>query len=226
MATASDNFDRANETPLAGNWTCFGGGGTPGRFNLSGNIAVASAPGTDDANAYWNANSFGADQFSEAKLTVSGTLGGGRGIGLLLRTDHAATVGGVDQHTQYRLVVDHATSNNVDLGRITGGVYTNLANWTVNPWSDGDTWRVEISGYVITVYRNGTSIGAPSSGSNDDSASPSKIASGQLGIAFSSNETSASVNDWSGGDLSTGTLQTVSAVGGIAKPTILVPIAG
>jgi hypothetical protein len=183
MPTASDNFNRANETPLAGNWTCF-----INTWNLAGNICVA-ASGAVDADAVYNAITPANDQFSQADLTVSGTNGSDQGVGLLLRTDGAASP------THYRIVVDHAATNNVAIDRFNTGTFASLKTVT-QAWTDGDTWRVEVTGFIITIKRNAATVTT-----FDDSASGSKIASGKVGICFSSTETSASLDNWSGGDL-------------------------
>jgi hypothetical protein len=184
VATASDNFNRANETPIAGNWTNF-----QGTFNLATNAATPASPASADAGTKWNANTFGADQFSQADLTVSGANGADQGLGLVLRTDGAASP------TQYRIVADHNATLNISIARQNAGVFAGLKQVT-QAWTDGDTWRVEIKGFIISVYRNGGLVTT-----FDDSASGSKIASGQVGIGFSSSETSASLDNWSGGDL-------------------------
>lgn len=184
MATASDDFNRANETPLAGNWTSF----TASKFNLAGNVVVPAATGSD-STSIWNANAFANDQFSQAALTVNGTNGGGAGLGLCLRSD------GNPSRTLYRLVIDHAASNNIDISRFNAGANSPLKQVT-QAWTDGDTWRFEITGFVLSVYRNGALVTT-----FDDSASGSKIASGSVGISYSSTETSASLDNWSGGDL-------------------------
>lgn len=183
MATASDDFNRANETPLAGNWTNFGG-----NFNLATN-AAAPASASSDANAVWNVFTPANDQFSQADLTVNGNNAGDQGLGFALRSS------GVASPTQYRIVIDHGPANNVSITRYNTGTGSNLKQVT-QTWSDGATWRVEITGYVISVFLSGSLVT-----SFDDSASGSKIASGKVGISFSSTETSASLDNWSGGDI-------------------------
>jgi hypothetical protein len=195
MATVvTDDFNRANETPLAGNWTGFDGGSSARRFNLASNVCVATNTTTDDNCAYWSANTFWNDQFAQAQLTVAGTGGGGQGIGFLLRTDGVGA-SGVATWTGYRFIADHATSNNIDITRVNAGTFTHLATSTLT-WSDNDTWRFEIVGYVLVAKRNETVVL-----SYDDSASGSRIVSGRVGITFSSPDTSGSLDNFSGGEL-------------------------
>lgn len=189
MATASDSFNRANETPLVGNWTSFGGAGSAG-WNLSGNIVVPSDTSQDEL-AMWNANSFGADQFSEGALTEASTSSG-TGPGFFLRgtgTVYASWTG-------YRMAVNKGTTLTVEIGRTNSGSFSSLATFNVASWTSGDIWRYEIAGFVLKVYRNGSLVG-----SFDDSASGSKIASGQLGLFYSSTGSTPSIDNWNGGDL-------------------------
>lgn len=207
MTTVSDSFDRANENPLAGNWTVGTGSGETA-FNLNGNIVVPNNL-VSDASAWWSGATWGNDQSSQAKLTVNGTAGSGAGVGLTLR--HIATA---STKTFYRFVVDHAASNNVNISRQITGSSTSLATFTVASWADGDTWQFTAVGpaaaTVLTVYRNGGQVGTFTDNSS--------IASGLPGLAYSSTETSASINDWVGTDvfstLTTPVFQAIPFMGG------------
>ena len=180
---ATDDFNRANETPMAGNWTQI----EAHEWNLTSNVATPAFVSLDTAS-YWNATTFPNDQYSQAKITVTGTGGGGAGLGLGVRM--SGTVGNA---TYYRLVIDHASSNNIELSRIVGGAFTQL--WLrTQAFTNGDTLRLEVSGSTLTAKLNGTAIGTTYT-----DASP--IASGRAGIAFSSSETAATLDDWEGGDL-------------------------
>ena len=60
--TASDTFNRANKSPIAGNWTT-------GYFSTA-TILLASNqiinPSGIDSAAYWNSGAFANDQFSQS----------------------------------------------------------------------------------------------------------------------------------------------------------------
>lgn len=189
MATASDNFNRANISPLDGGWTTYASPGSP--FEIVSNVCTIGAFNAD-ANAVWTTDTFGTDQFSEAAITVSGTGGGGAGIGVCVRSDGAASP------TMYRLVADHAASNNIELDRFNAGTQHVLTTFT-HAFTDGDVLRLEAAGSILTVKVNGTVVGT-----YDDSAAPINTGTMRPGIAYSSAETSASLDNWNGGDLTTG----------------------
>lgn len=127
---ASDNFNRANETPLASPWAT-GSGAL--QFKLSGNVAVPSSVASDCV-AIYTGQSWTPDQSSKAKLTVSGTNGGGAGVGLCCRHAPAAA-------TFYRLAVDHAATKNCSFYRVIAGTFTQLSLYT-RAFTDGDEWGV------------------------------------------------------------------------------------
>lgn len=179
---ASDSFDRADEAPLASPWGSRNVAGDLA-FNLTGNKAVRNAD--LDAREYYDGGvTWPNDQYSQSQLTVTGTTGGGSGIGLSLRGATGAT-------TFYRFAIDHAASNNWDLSLLTAGALFGLATGT-QAFSDGATFKFRIIGGALDVSING---GAPFA-----SATDFNIASGKPGLAYSSSETSASVDVWEGGD--------------------------
>lgn len=200
---ATDNFNRANETPLSGggNWSV----GTDNPWNLSSNIAVPSSVSSDDAMHY-TAGTWPNDHYSKADLTVSGTGGLQQGVGLTVRGTTAAT-------TYYRAVTDHAASNNVSISKMVNGVYTNLALVT-SSWTDGSTWELDAQGTSLTFKRAGSTI---------LTATDASIASGKPGIILSSNVTSASLDNWEGGDFSAGAH--VIAIGQVVETDSAQPIA-
>ncbi len=69
-SVATDNFNRANENPLAGNWSTLTG--------MAGFKIVSNVVGPiNDGQSFtrWNANSFNNDQYSSFKLgTLSTTF--------------------------------------------------------------------------------------------------------------------------------------------------------
>lgn len=181
----SDNFNRANETPLAGNWT---DPGSPVPFNLSGNVVVPSAPGANDSWAFYNAITWPDNQWSSAVLTCTGTVGGGAGVGLAVRLSNNTGPNG------YRLVIDHNATTNWTLSRFNSGVSSTLASGLVT-FTDGDTFTLQIvtagANAFLTMFRGITQF------SSFTDTSP--IASGSAGLAFSSNETAATIDNWVGG---------------------------
>ncbi len=178
---ATDNFNRANADPIGNPWTSAGDGG---QFKIVSNAATPNALGSD-CSAFENTVTWPNDQYSQAKVTVTGTDGGGRGIGVGVRM--------ATNRNYYRLAIDHASSNNVRLNKKVNGTSTQIWLRTVT-LVDGDTLYLEVQGTTLIAKLNGVEIGA--------SATDSSLSSGAAGICYSSTATSASEDDWEGGDFS------------------------
>lgn len=187
MPVANDTFDRANETPLAGNWTTIT---SETAWNLSGNIAVPSSLAADCGVRYSGA-AFQGDQSSSAKLSVNGTGGGGAGVGLAVRVASGA-------RTYYRFVLDHAATNNAELRRFVAGASAAIDTWTTGVWSDGQRFEFRVVGptanAILGVYLDGALIRTFT-----DTAG-TVPASGSPGLSYSSTTSSASADDWVGSD--------------------------
>jgi hypothetical protein len=192
MTVVSDNFNRANESPIAGNWVNLR---TNGPLYLQSNVVVPNNV-TADGKAVWKVavNPIGADQFSEAVCNETfNTTSSGVGPGVCLRADEAA---GDTNGTMYRIVINDSASGNIEIGRFNAGTFSGTLAFLTAAFTSGDTMRAYIVGYVITVKINGVTVGTP----YDDSASGSKIATGQPGIAYSSAGNTPSIDTWRGGD--------------------------
>lgn len=181
---ASDNFNRANETPLSGSGSWTSVTGSPGTFDLVSNAATPHSF-TPDAEMYYSAIGWPDDQFSRAKISVTGVVGGGSGMGLIIRASTSA-------RTLYRLIMDHAGANNVDVAKLVAGAYTSIARFT-QVWSDGDTWEFRATGSILQVFLNNVQVGTDQIDAG--------ITSGSAGIAYSSSESAGLIDDWQGGDL-------------------------
>lgn len=185
MATLStDDFNRSNSSTLGTNWSEFSSITADG-FSIASNACDVSLPNTNDTWAYRNGTTWPNDQWAQAKIGPIGSAGGGQGLGIGLRIDS----GGAKTH--YRVIIDHAGSNNVEIAKLNGGGYTQLGVRTQS-FTDGDTLYAEVQSTTILCKLNGTQIGA--------SVTDSAISTGNAGISFSSNETNATLDDWAGGD--------------------------
>ena len=178
-ALASDDFNRADNVDLGTSWDVTPGGDS--RFGIGGNAAVPSNFSVDCSESN-NSIAWPSNQYAQAKVTVTGTDGVSSGIGIALRMSTSAM-------TYYRFVVDKAASNNVAIDKFIAGTFTTLARFT-SAWTDGDVLQARAIGDRLEVYRNGTLLG---------SVGDNSILTGRAGIAYSSNETSASLDDWEGG---------------------------
>jgi hypothetical protein len=171
VTTVTDDFTRANETPLAGNWSTITG---ESAFNLASNVATPSAPANDNGARYSGAT-WGNDQQITANLTVPGASGGGAGIGLNVRIAAAA-------RTYYRFTLDHSSGVTWELSRFIAGAITLLDSGSAFSWTDGDSFTLSAVGpaaaTVLTLKRNGVQF--------DTFTDNSSLASGSPGIAWSS----------------------------------------
>lgn len=181
---ASSAFTGADENPLSEGsvWSAISG---VAQFKRLTNAAVPTSFVADCASVYtgivWPAN-----HYSRANLTVTGTGGAAQGVGLYIRADNAVI-------TNYRFVVDHAASNNASLDRYNTSTRTNLAQWT-QAFTDGDQFTLAIQGSKLYVFDKNLVLVRRF----DDGANLLSLTE-QPGLAFSSNETSASIDNWEGG---------------------------
>lgn len=179
-----DDFNRANETPLAGNWTKVTS--EPTNFNLSANTVVDDA-GNNDTGYYWNPDTPNDDQFSECLLVATtGGIGLGGGVGTRASTS---------ARTYYRVVCTDGAGNDTQLGKVVAGTFTQLAVANASTGWVGQRVRIESHGTshrVLQPSQNNTQIIAPTS----DSA----IASGRWALLFSGGGgANCTLDDWRGG---------------------------
>lgn len=184
MALITDNFDRANETPLAGNWSTVTGNSA---FNLASN-SITPSDLANNCAARYSAITWGNDQSSKAAITGTGSSAL-EGPGLAVRCASGA-------NTMYVLIVgDSGTSNAIVIGRFIAGAFTSLAA-TTRTWAGGDTWEYTVHGpasaALLSAYHNGTLV--------QSFTDNSSIGSGSPGVFYSSISDAATINDWTGTD--------------------------
>jgi hypothetical protein len=188
----TDDFNRANESPLAGNWTR--ANGSAHNFQLISN-EIAGFSVSDDGAYYWNAVTPPDDQWSEiAAGTVLGedTYWGAAcrcftGIGFTMYIAAPSLVG--EGGKKLMSVVD---SN-----------FTTIASITAANVVSGDVVRVEAQGSTIRYKQNGVEqTGSP--------VTNTSIASGRWGVYIYA--LSARLDNWQGGDFAVPGPSTVSMV--------------
>jgi len=184
-AQATDNFNRANETPMAGNWSTVTG---EGAFNLSSNAAIPNSLGSDCATRY-SGRAWTDDQSSVAKITA-GNDGATTGTGVLVRAASGA-------RTYYGVMISTSAGANNVLFRRVAGAFTQLGvafNSGGAAWVNGDELELQVEGPStaanLTVYKNGTSIFTHTDNSS--------ISSGSPGLVYSSTSARSIVDDWEG----------------------------
>jgi hypothetical protein len=169
---ASDNFDRANSNPIGGNWTTATGciaikdisNGVAGVNTYAGNCA------------YWNANSFNNDQYSQIKVL-----------------DTAGFPGVILRHGTNYYAAGVTSATRINIWRYDAGAFTNLA--TINTAvAVNDIFKADVVGTVITVYINGVPVG-----NYDDTGS--SIVSGPPGVyVYGILASAPDLDDWEGGN--------------------------
>jgi hypothetical protein len=194
---ASDNFNRA-DGGLGANWTTVTGFDAP--TIVSGSVQDPSAQGTD-AEAFYNAVSFPADQWAQVNALKAITATS-RVTGVLLRQD----TGGAP--TCYRVVARGplGTTATVEISKLVAGTFTSLASTTTTV-NQGDTLYGEVQGSTIVAKVNGTQV---------LSATDTDIASGAAGIVVfvdTGTPADAILDDWFAGNF--------PAPSGASVPTIL-----
>ena len=134
-AAASDNFNRTNQSPLAGNWTT-----ANGFINLTNNSLIDN--GLDDWT-YWNAATFANDQFSQASVSHTTT-----------EDNHAVAVRVAASGKTFYFCDGGAVH---EIGKFVNGTHTSLkaVSVTINT---NDVLRCEVQGTTIRYIVNGTVV--------------------------------------------------------------------
>jgi hypothetical protein len=182
---ATDAFTRANETPLAGNWTSPITGEQA--VNLTTNQVVTTSD--NDSSARYSGRTWANDHSSSALITTPGSSGGNQGIGVCVRAASGA-------RTYYRFIVDHAGASNAALHRVIAGAQTVLDTWT-QTFTDGDRFTLRVNGPASAAFLEVLRAGASVRTFTDNSS----LASGSPGLAYSSAAVSGTWDDWEGGEL-------------------------
>jgi len=173
---ASDDFNRSNENPIAGNWSK-PASNPPEAGKILSNAIVGSSASVS-ATAYYNAIAWPANQWSQ--VTV-GTVSSGRTPGPAVRV--SASV-----HTQYN-IEPHTTAASYTMWKYVAGVTTELAAST-NAIASGDVVRLDVFGQTLIGFKNGVA---------NLSATDNTIAEGNSGIKLILS-TDPNADDWFGGE--------------------------
>ena len=173
-----DDFNRADENPIAGNWTS--GPGVASDVQLLNNAAkvVGFAPLNGNGVAFWSARTWPANQWSEVTVpTVPTTddVGPAVRIAASEATYYLAAV-----YWDGRLAI-HRSINHSFVQLHTTGPGVVVA---------GDRVRLEAEGTVLRVFKNGVLMGE----AVDDA-----IAAGAPGVVL--DDMTATLDDWAGGTI-------------------------
>ena len=193
---ASDAFTtgaNANLTSYSANWTMAQGAASTLQV-LAASDDVYPNNGGNEMGAFWNADSFNNDQYSEARISAQA----GHFIGVCVR---AATGG--NYYGWY--AANYSTSGY--LFKMVSGSWTQLGS-TAGQFAVSDIVRIEAEGTTITPYVDGSSTGTP--GAQTDSS----LSSGAAGLCGYDSGSGTRIDDWEGGNLGsspiTGTVNQIS----------------
>lgn len=178
----TDNFNRANETPLASPWTRLTGGS--GNINLASNAITASAAG--DKFYYYSGAASGGNHFSEISQNSAVT-----------EDDWGPAVRiGENGLSGYWFSQYHQFGNDEAINCLDGGSFTSVATANLTDIANGVVCYIEISGSSITCKRNGaTSIGP---------TTDTLLAGNGNGPGVFLYQTGGALDNWQGGDLGGG----------------------
>jgi hypothetical protein len=182
---ATDAFTGADDASIGANWT-----NGANSFVIASNQAVGDNSSTD-CYAYWNADTFAANQYSKA--AVAGLTSGAQYKGVIAR---AAGSGG--SFRCYICYTDGASgSGHTEIGKVTGGVFAALKA-VATTFTAADILEIRCTGTsttTIAMFKNGVQVD-----STTDASSPHT--SGAAGIhAFGQTQ---GLDNWEGGDLAGG----------------------
>lgn len=172
MASASDDFNRANEIPITtGNWT------SPN--SSSSNLVSNQIQGTVSVRSdmYWNPATFGADQYSQIRV---------RSVSAGAQYVYAAVRMSEGPDNAYFLRTDGAE---LLIIKAISGVFTTLQNCGVTI-ANGDIIKLAVFGNTLRAFNNGVQVGT-------DQASGGDLTSGRTGFSTFDEST---LDDWEGGD--------------------------
>lgn len=184
---ASDTFNR-NDSTLGSNWTGVSGAITdwvvcdsticsasPNHWGVYSNYT-----GAEFAIAYWNADSFNADQYSQATVFDIGGTNGYVGLGVRISSGPNG----------YFFTLE---SSSCQMYKFVSGTRSTIGTCSLTQ-ADGDVMKITAVGTTIKVYQNGVERGT---------ATDSSVSSGSAGIIGYQSGT-PSTYDWTADNISGG----------------------
>lgn len=188
MASASDDFNRANENPLAGNWETVIAG-----LQLASNVGKAASAAACAAAYKASVTAFSGDHYSEFVIG-NATAFDYPGAGLRCNT----TGGG----NGYFAVVE-TDSNRIQWRKLVLGVFSNIGSTIAYTDANGDTIRASVTTNGVSadlrVYVNGVQQGATL---ND---AVGVLTGGQPGLYYEfGNSNGTTIDNFAAADLGSG----------------------
>jgi len=193
MATASDDFNRPDGPGLGPNWTV-----PAGALRTRISAYACGALGTSGPNVgVWNAATFGADQYADARIAALSIAG--PECGVIVRAALAAVT-----HYRFGAAPPEPPDNGWEIKRIVAGSSTLLAYGGAGVVSAGDRIRLEVetTGASVTL-RAYSGVGGDELVTTYVDTHADRLTTGQPGIFFIGEYDNNALDDWSGGDLVT-----------------------
>jgi hypothetical protein len=185
----TDDFNRANNADVGASWDPNAAVGIGDGLKIVSNLAAFTT--NNDTEETVNAISAPNNQYAEATLGTTTTSGVGAGYGIVCRSAGTA-------HTGYRLV---GNASGYELARFNAGTITSLSSGSGTTFTTGDKIRLEVrtngANCDWILKKNGTQF---ASGTDT-----SPIASGKVGITYSTNDATATgIDAFEAGDFTEG----------------------
>lgn len=183
MTDRTDNFNRANGG-LGTNWTTRTDANNVGSLVINGSKVVVNAT-SQDSVAYWSADSFANDQYSQF------VFGGGAG--------HQASVGVAVR------VSDSSTLKYYEFEASSGGFGSGIYYYDGTTWNTLTSTSDPVATDVVKITVTGTSLVVQLNGAGTfSSTTDASIASGFAGLHSYDTFGAASCDDWLGGPIAGG----------------------
>ena len=182
---ATDNFTRANENPLSdgGNWSAQTG---LSALQVVSDLCEPTALITN-CGAYYSGLSWPNDQYSEVQIN---NIAANLNDTVFVRVRTVA----IFKNNSYQLNVATSSSgpNSILVYKWVSNALTLILTCSPTTITNGDIFRLVVAGTLLTVFRNGSSIG---------SVIDSDLSSGSPGIGLSATSflTNADLSLWNGG---------------------------
>lgn len=166
-------------------------------------VGIQDATDASDVNAFWNADTFANDQYSQLVLVD-------RGDGAFGVTVRAANTGD-SAWDAYEFYTDTISGGgHTELAVIVNGASTVLRSYATTV-AAGNTIKLDVVGTTLTAYKNGVSLGTQSD---------STYSSGSAGInSWSGNTTRPTFDNWEGGNIGGAVVATAPRLAWAMRPT-------
>jgi uncharacterized protein YjdB len=169
---------------LAGTWTQQR---TSGTINRTGGGLARGSIGAKDLFAFWSANNFNNDQYSQVRIT-GGLSSGSQYVQIIVR----ASGTGDGAYRNYLFYTDGvAGAGHTEVAKNINGSQITIRSFATT-FAAGDIIKISAVGTTITCYKNGVALG---------SITDSSLPSGSAGVGVYGS--TVTVDDWEGGSLST-----------------------